>query len=80
MVDIVLQDGMVLVSFVNHLGITQKLEKGTEVSIGQPVDVVKEIDKEANIWLSEESIISVKAIDLETKILSLMDQGQKKLN
>ena len=49
MVDVVVpssKDGMALVSFVNHLCITQKLEKGMEVSRAQPVDVVKEMDKE----------------------------------
>ena len=32
---------MLLVSFVNHLGITQRLEKEREVGRAQPVDVIQ---------------------------------------
>ena len=82
MVDVVLPsstDGMALVSFVNHLGIAQKLEKGTEVGRAQPVDVVKEMDKEVNNCCSEEGMTSVKTIDSETKIRLLMDEAQRKV-
>ena len=52
MVDVVFppsRDSMVQVSLVNHLGITQKLEKGTEVSRAQPVEEIKEVDKEVTV-------------------------------
>ena len=40
------EDGMVQVSLVNHLGITQKLKKGMEIGRAQPVEVIREMDKE----------------------------------
>ena len=75
------KDGVVLVFYVIHLGITQKLEKGTEVGRAQPIYVyiVKEIDKEVNNFLSEEGTTSVKSFNPEEKISLLMDEAQRKV-
>ena len=40
------KDGVVLVSYVIHLGITQKLEKGTEVGRAQPIYVYSQGDRQ----------------------------------
>ena len=82
MVDMVLppsKDGMVRVSLVNHLGITQKLEKGTEVGRAQPVEVIHKADKEVNNCFSEGSVSSsVKTIDSRAKISAPMNVTQRK--
>ena len=42
------KDGLVQVCLVNHLGITQRLEKGLEVGKAQPVEVISEVNMEVN--------------------------------
>ena len=82
MVDVVLppsKDGIVQVSLVNHLGITQKLEKGTEVGRAQPVEVINKADKEVNNCFNEGSVSSsVKTIDSRAKIPAPMNVTQRK--
>ena len=76
------EDGMVQVSFVNHLGITQKLEKGMEVGRAQPVEVIREMDEEVHSCLSEEgmtSVVKATGPDSRTKIPSLTDVTQRKV-
>ena len=38
------KDGLVQVCLVNHLGITQRIEKGLEVGKVQPVEVISEVN------------------------------------
>ena len=82
MVDVVLppsKDSTVQVSLVNHLGITQKLEKGTEVGRAQPVEVINKADKVVNNCFSEESVSSgVKTIDSRAEIPAPMNVTQRK--
>ena len=82
MVDVVLPPskyGIVQVSLVNHLGITQKLDKGTEVGRAQPVEVINKADKEVNNCFSEGSVSSdVKTIDSRAKIPAPMNVTQRK--
>ena len=76
------EGGMVQVSLVNHLGITQKLEKGMEVGRAQPVEVIREMDEEVNNCFSEEgmtSVVKATAIDSMAEIPSLTDVTQRKV-
>ena len=75
-------DGMVQVSLVNHLGITQKLEKGMEVGKAQPVEVIREMDKEVNSCFIEDSItpaVKVTVIDSRTETPLPTDLTQRKV-
>ena len=78
------KDGLVQVSLVNRLGITQRLEKGMAVGKAQPVKIISKVDMEVNKCLDtlnagKGNITSVvNAIDSNIELSASRGVNQKK--